>query len=115
MKICPRCKLPYYYKPALSRRDNKTLICPQCGTEEGLIAWLDSKGATIPYDASVREDNFAAYLNGKEVNMSDQPGTQDLSQSDYDDYVGDVPDSYTYDDDAFTPDSTTVTTSEDEG
>lgn len=36
IKICPRCGKPYHEPPALSREDNKTLICPDCGTREAL-------------------------------------------------------------------------------
>ena len=35
-KVCPLCGKAYYDAPALSRRDNKTLICPDCGTMEAL-------------------------------------------------------------------------------
>lgn len=34
--ICPRCGKAYYEPPALSRVDNQTLICPDCGTREAL-------------------------------------------------------------------------------
>lgn len=41
---CPRCKKNKLYKiPALnsvSRRDNKTHICGECGTEEALIDYF---------------------------------------------------------------------------
>ena len=36
IKICPRCKKAYHGAPALSRQDNETLICPDCGTREAL-------------------------------------------------------------------------------
>lgn len=36
MTICPRCGRPYSEPPALSRKDNTTLICPDCGTREAL-------------------------------------------------------------------------------
>lgn len=36
LSICPRCGQPYYEPPALSREDNKTLICPDCGTRQAL-------------------------------------------------------------------------------
>lgn len=36
MTICPRCGRPYSEAPALSRKDNVTLICPDCGTREAL-------------------------------------------------------------------------------
>lgn len=34
--IYPRCGRTYHGLPALSRVDNKTLICPDCGTREAL-------------------------------------------------------------------------------
>ena len=34
--ICPKCGLPYEGRPAFSRDDNKTLICPDCGVREAL-------------------------------------------------------------------------------
>ncbi len=33
-RVCPRCGKIYVQFPALSRRDNETLICPECGTAE---------------------------------------------------------------------------------
>lgn len=35
--ICPRCGGPILVGPALSRRDNATLICGPCGTDEALL------------------------------------------------------------------------------
>ena len=39
VRICPICGCGYTEPPALSRRDNQTLICPACGLEEALDAW----------------------------------------------------------------------------
>lgn len=36
--ICPKCGKPYQEFPALSRIDNETLICPDCGVREALEA-----------------------------------------------------------------------------
>lgn len=36
IRICPRCGRSYHGAPALSREDNETLICPDCGTREAL-------------------------------------------------------------------------------
>lgn len=36
IKICPRCGQVYHEPPALSRIDNQTPICPDCGTREAL-------------------------------------------------------------------------------
>ena len=34
--VCPICGSSYSGKPALSRKDNRTRICPDCGTREAL-------------------------------------------------------------------------------
>lgn len=34
--VCPKCGKAYIGRPALSRTDNETLICPDCGTREAL-------------------------------------------------------------------------------
>ena len=34
--ICPKCGKEYHGTPALSRVDNETYICPDCGTREAL-------------------------------------------------------------------------------
>lgn len=36
IRICPRCGNAYHGVPSLSRADNETLICPDCGTREAL-------------------------------------------------------------------------------
>lgn len=35
-RTCPVCGQEYSEHPALSRADNETLICPDCGTREAL-------------------------------------------------------------------------------
>ncbi len=35
-RICPRCGKSYNEHPALSRKDNKTLLCSDCGVREAL-------------------------------------------------------------------------------
>ena len=37
-RVCPLCGKTYTAPPALSRKDNKTEICPICGTREALEA-----------------------------------------------------------------------------
>ena len=37
-RTCPKCGCAYHGRPALSRTDNETLICPDCGTREALEA-----------------------------------------------------------------------------
>lgn len=34
--VCPKCCKAYHGYPALSRMDNTTLICPDCGVREAL-------------------------------------------------------------------------------
>ena len=36
IRICPLCGGTYTEAPALSRTDNETLICPDCGTRQAL-------------------------------------------------------------------------------
>lgn len=36
MKICPKCEREFERLLALSRTDNKTMICDECGTMEVL-------------------------------------------------------------------------------
>ena len=38
MTTCPLCGKEYTSPPALSRTDNKTQICPACGTRQALEA-----------------------------------------------------------------------------
>ena len=35
-RICPHCGRFYTEAPALSRADNETLLCPECGIREAL-------------------------------------------------------------------------------
>lgn len=53
-KKCPKCGKTYTEYPALSRRDNKTYICPQCGTGE---AMEDFKKANLQEDNNTDEIN----------------------------------------------------------
>ncbi|MEJ0072914.1 MAG: SHOCT domain-containing protein [Candidatus Saccharibacteria bacterium] len=45
-KICPVCHEPYTDYPALSRKDNKTYICPACGVQEALADFADNQKKT---------------------------------------------------------------------
>lgn len=40
-RTCPRCGKTYTEYPAISRKDNTTEICPQCGQLEALEAWKE--------------------------------------------------------------------------
>lgn len=36
ISVCPRCGQAYHGRPAVSRTDGKTQLCPDCGTREAL-------------------------------------------------------------------------------
>ena len=38
-RVCPICREKYSEYPAISRKDNKTEICPECGIAEALEAF----------------------------------------------------------------------------
>lgn len=40
-KTCPLCNKKYFGYPSLSREDNKTLICPDCGMRQALIEFAN--------------------------------------------------------------------------
>jgi len=37
VRICPICNKKYLAYPAISRKDNKTEICPSCGIDEAIL------------------------------------------------------------------------------
>lgn len=43
-RICPICGREYTEYPALSRKDNKTEICPECGVNEALGEFFRDRG-----------------------------------------------------------------------
>ena len=38
LAVCPLCGKAYHGVPSLSREDNQTLICPDCGTRQALAS-----------------------------------------------------------------------------
>lgn len=46
MRQCPRCGKKYNDHPAISRKDNKSEICPQCGLAEALLAMTKEEDRT---------------------------------------------------------------------
>lgn len=42
-RVCPICKQTYEGYPALSRTDNKTEICPNCGILEALAQFVENR------------------------------------------------------------------------
>lgn len=55
-RVCPICNREYEGVPALSRTDNETLICPECGTAQALDDAL--RGSDMP------EEEKQAYKAG---------------------------------------------------
>lgn len=57
---CPRCGRdrmdPVRY--ATSRRDNRTHICAECGTEEAMFDWLNATGYSVSEEWANRERRF---------------------------------------------------------
>lgn len=51
IKTCPHCGQIYSGAPALSRADNETLLCPDCGTREA----LESIGVDIDEQEKILE------------------------------------------------------------
>ena len=43
-KKCPKCGQIYTNYSAISREDNKTEICPDCGLREAMAAFMKEKG-----------------------------------------------------------------------
>lgn len=41
---CPKCHKEFTEYPAISREDNKTEICPECGLREAMQAFMVEKG-----------------------------------------------------------------------
>ena len=66
-KVCPRCGRIYTRPPALSRRDNITEICSECGIREALDAMQIRQNATrrAVYSSENRRavENFKAAHN----------------------------------------------------
>lgn len=54
-RYCSKCGKNYVGAPALSRVDNRTLICPKCGTEESLDYAREFVGANM------NDKEFAEY------------------------------------------------------
>ena len=68
-KECPICHQIYTQYPALSRRDNKTYICPDCGVQEALEDYMNAEKKNIQEATMIAlsecEDNksYVAHLN----------------------------------------------------
>lgn len=48
-KKCPRCGEEYYEYPSISRLDNETEICPNCGMAEAFEDLFNEPYTGVPY------------------------------------------------------------------
>lgn len=65
-RICPKCGREYSDYPAISREDNKTEICPECGVKEAMT----SAGMSIEKQREVLiRMTKARYLPGMRVRL----------------------------------------------
>lgn len=69
-KFCPRCGKFYKDYPAISRYDNETEICPDCGVDEAMIQYTGGKLES----PTAFKDNFKASVekHEKEVDECDK-------------------------------------------
>ncbi|MCD7812112.1 MAG: hypothetical protein LUG91_09760 [Ruminococcus sp.] len=54
MAMCPKCGKAYTGRPALSRADNKTDICPECGMREALESMVARRRKPDPAERTRR-------------------------------------------------------------
>lgn len=68
-RICPECGKEYSSRPALSRKDNKTMICPKCGMMEALDAVRDfyAPGMTDQQWKQYKEEYMLKYIKERTV------------------------------------------------
>ena len=58
-RICPKCKSVMVGYPAISRKDNKTLICSNCGILESIEIFIKRYGKEdFRYGASRNQRNI---------------------------------------------------------
>ena len=60
-KFCPRCDYELSGHPAISRRDNKTEICSDCGTSEAMNDFSDFY--SIPMEERINELVFQKIID----------------------------------------------------
>ena len=56
-RICPICGKTYTTVPSVSRTDNRTLICPDCGVRQALESFGISKKG---------QDRILEYIHGRD-------------------------------------------------
>lgn len=66
-QVCPICNREYEGVPALSRTDNETLICPECGTIQALDAALGGSDMSEKEKAEFKEGVMQAIHRQEEA------------------------------------------------
>ena len=71
-RICPECGKEYSSRPALSRKDNKTMICPKCGMMEALDTVRDfyAPGMTDQQWKQYKEEYMLKYTRRIDMDKS---------------------------------------------
>ena len=65
LKKCPKCKCTYTEPPAISRADNKTEICSNCGMIEALVNCLFPRVKLLPNEQTTFEEDMWYKLTHK--------------------------------------------------
>lgn len=67
MRVCPKCKKHYEENPALSRIDNKTEICPNCGINEALEIYVKfyANCSGIEIADSIKDNQYYFFNNNE--------------------------------------------------
>lgn len=60
--VCPLCGRTYHGAPALSREDNKTLICPDCGTRQALQSIGVDTAKSLRRSTAICRSNVHSFL-----------------------------------------------------
>lgn len=65
IRICPVCGKEYTGHPAISRKDNKTEICPTCGTLEAVDAFINANMTNKENDSKycIFENRICRFAN----------------------------------------------------
>lgn len=51
---CPKCGKKYRGYPALSREDNKTAICSECGIIEAVLYFISNRNKQMHLDSGLK-------------------------------------------------------------
>lgn len=65
-KKCPRCGAVITFYPAISRKDNKTEICSDCGVIEAIEEYINHKNKLEKIQTSINE-NYIGWTNEEKV------------------------------------------------